>query len=79
MKIESSATLPTTSRLMASHPVGGGKAQQSESVAQHLARGAGQHQAGLLGGRRLAQHPAVVIPAALIIAPNYFDTANNLP
>src|ERR1051325_87029 len=59
---ESSATLPTTSRLMRSHPVGSGKAEEAEPVAEHDARGPRQHQPGPRGGLRLAEHAAVVVP-----------------
>src|SRR5690242_19106911 len=49
VKIESSAMLPTTSRLIRSHPVGGGDAKEAKRVAQHDAGGAGEQQPGLLG------------------------------
>src|ERR1051325_38187 len=59
---ESSATLPTTTRLMGSHPVGGRETEQSKPVAEHDPRGPRQHQPGPLRRLRLAEHPAVVIP-----------------
>src|ERR671928_25585 len=65
VKMESSATLPTTSRLIESHPVGGGDAQQSEGVGEDDARRAGEQQSRLLGGRafRRADGAGVVVPA----------------
>src|SRR6476661_8443225 len=57
--------LPTTSRLIRSHPVGGGDAQQEESVGQDDPRSPGEEQARLFGrwtfGR--ADRAGVVIPA----------------
>jgi len=63
VKIESSAMLPTTTRVMASHPVRGGESEDREAVGKHRARGPGQYQAAALDGRRLPEHPALVVPA----------------
>src|SRR4029450_9466328 len=62
VEIESSATLPTTSRLI-SHPIRCGDAEQREAVAQHDAGGTGEGKARRLGGRRFAEDAALVVPA----------------
>src|SRR5690606_34796263 len=60
---ESSATLPTTSRLIASHPIRGTYPQQVEAIGEHLPGRAREQQPRTLDGRRLTEHPTAVIPA----------------
>src|ERR1041385_276096 len=55
---ESSATLPTTSRLMRSHPVRSRKAEEAKSVAEDDARRPGEDEPGPLGRFRFAAHRA---------------------
>src|SRR5215208_91843 len=64
VKIESRAMLPTTSRLIRSHPVGGGQAEEGEGVGEHRARRAGEQQARVFGRGALgcADRTCVVIP-----------------
>ena len=56
--------LPTTSKLIGSHPVRGGNAEQAERIGQDDPGGAGQQQPGLLGGGTLGgpDGAGVVIP-----------------
>src|SRR5690606_13411480 len=60
---ESSATLPTTSRLIESHPIRGAYPQQVEAVREHLPRCARKQQARALDGGCLSEDTTTVIPA----------------
>src|SRR5512138_2095510 len=64
VKIESSAMLPTTSRLIRSHPIGSGDAEQAERVGQDDPGGPGEQKPRLLGARALgrADRAGVVVP-----------------
>ena len=65
VKMESSAILPTTSRLIGSHPVGGGDAEQGEGVGKNDPGRSREQQAGALGLRPFgcADGAGVMVPA----------------
>src|SRR5689334_11408778 len=60
--MESRAMLPTTRRVMKSHPVWSGDAKKSESVRQYDAGSPRQQQPSLLGLGRLSHRAGAVIP-----------------
>src|SRR5512138_1434124 len=64
VKIESSAMLPTTSRLIRSHPIRGGDAEQAERVGEDDPGGPCEQEPRLLGARALgrADRAGVVVP-----------------
>src|SRR5687767_1295355 len=64
VKIESSAMLPTTSRLMELHPVGGGDAKEPQRVGKDDLRGPREEEPRLFGGGTFgsAYRTGMVIP-----------------